>query len=93
MKVFILIILFLLSLTNIGNSKTILGQAKIICTAGIAPAYAGAGARAGACPRGGAVRGVRVHGFRRTSDPRGSALVCRGGVGSRAASAVADAVR
>ena len=30
MKVFILIILFLLSVTNIGNSKTILGQAKII---------------------------------------------------------------
>ena len=30
MKTFILIIVFLLSLTNIGNSKTILGKAKII---------------------------------------------------------------
>ena len=30
MKVFILIILFLLPVTNIGNAKTILGQAKII---------------------------------------------------------------
>ena len=30
MKTFILIIVFLLSFTNIGNSKTILGKAKII---------------------------------------------------------------